>query len=513
MSTTKRLLRSTLLVSSLTFISRVLGLLREVVFANVFGASAGMDAFLVAFKIPNFLRRLFAEGAFSQAFVPVLSQEKEHGNRQHLKELIAHVAGTLALIVFVVALIGMLASSLFIWIFAPGFSDEPAKFELASHLLRITFPYIVFISLTALAGGVLNCFSRFSVPALTPVLLNVSLILASLFLAPYFHQQPVVAVAWGVLIAGAMQFLLQLPFLCRLGVLSWPRWGWRHPGVRRLLKLMIPALFGASVVQLSLLLDTIFASFLKTGSVSWLYYSDRLMQFPLGVFGVALSTVVLPHLSTQYTKQDNDSFNKALDWAQRMVVIIGLPASAGLMLLSGPLLATLFQHGQFNRDDVLMSQQSLIAFSLGIIFFIWVKVLVSAFYSRQKMKAPVKIATIAMISNLLLNAMLIGPLAHTGLALATSLSAMINGGLLFLVLYRTGVYQPQRGWWLWWLRVAIATGTMSLIIWLLQAPINTWFQWSTATRVWHLLLLVVLGKAVYCIVLYALGIRRKHLSP
>ena len=430
-----KLFRSTVLVSALTGISRILGLIREIVFATLFGATSGMDAFLVAFKIPNFLRRLFAEGAFSQAFVPILGEYKERQSQEEFVELIRKVSGSLALVVFWVSVIGSLSSAIWIGVFAPGFWHQAEKFSWATEMLRVTFPYLFFISLTALSGSVLNTLGKFAIPAVTPVILNIVLIAGAVFFRNYFHL-PIMVLAWSVLAAGILQFLFQLPFLYQAGVLRVPVIAFRDPAVRRVLKLMIPALYGASVAQISLLFDTVFASFLKTGSVSWLYYSDRLMQFPLGVFGVALSTVVLPHLSRRVAASDHEGFNQGLAFGLRWVFLIGLPASMGLMVLARPLVLTFLNYGAFNQQDVLMTEHSLMAFSLGVVCFMAVKVLVTAFYSRQDIKTPVKIASLSVGVNIVLNALLMWPLGHVGIALATTIASLINMIFLWAMLYK-----------------------------------------------------------------------------
>ena len=504
----RKLLKSTVVFAGMTFVSRVLGLVREMVFASFFGATAGMDAFLVAFKIPNFLRRLFAEGAFAQSFVPVLSETKAKHDEATLRELVQRTAGTLAVIVFIIAMIGMLTSAVWIAIFAPGFLHDPAKFELSTRLLRITFPYLFFISLTALSGAVLNTYGKFAVPAFTPVLLNVTLILFTILLSHHF-EYPVEAVAWGVLVAGIVQFLFQLPFLWKLRLLTWPKWGWHFPLVRKVLKLMVPILFGASVTQIGLLIDTVFASFLKTGSVSWLYYSDRLMQFPLGVFGVALSTVILPHLSRHHAMKNDREYKHALDWALKMVVLFAIPAALGLLLLSGPLLSTLFEYGKFNYFDVRMAQQSLAMFALGLPFFITVKVLVTAFYSRQNMKTPVKIAVIALLVNIIGNATLIWPMAHAGIALSTSIASLVNVGLLFFILSKQKIFQAQPGWGRIWCTLIIGCTVMAALIFIFNVPLNRWNQWHGLIRAGHLAILVGVGIVSYLTVFFILA--RKHI--
>lgn len=492
----------------MTLLSRILGLAREVAFASFFGAGSGMDAFLVAFKIPNFLRRLFAEGAFAQSFIPVLSETKEQHDHQTLRDLIQHVSGSLAIIVFVVSIIGMLSSGLWIAIFAPGFLHDPAKFQLSATLLKITFPYLFFISLTALSGAILNTHSKFAVPAFTPVILNIVLIIATVFGAHYFTH-PVEAVAWGVFLAGVLQFLFQLPFLWRLRLLVRPKWGWQFPLVRKILKLMLPILFAASITQIGLLIDTLFASFLPTGSVSWLYYSDRLMQFPLGVFGVALSTVILPHLSKHHARKDEQAYQQSLDWALKLIVLIAIPAALALLVLSGPLLATMFHYGRFNSFDVLMAQKSLKMFALGLPFFIAVKVLVTAFFARQDTKTPVRIALIALLVNIIGNAVLIFPMAHAGIALATSLGAIVNVGLLIIMLKKQQIFVPQKGWLRVALAVLIGCILMVLLLNYLQGSLIQWLHWNVAQKAWHLGELVLWGLLVYGVVVMAFLYRQR----
>jgi putative peptidoglycan lipid II flippase len=506
----KKLLKSTAVIGFMTLLSRILGQARETVFAVVFGATAGMDAFLVAFKIPNFMRRLFAEGSFSQAFVPILSEYKTKCTEAEMRNLVQHVTGTLGAIVLAISLFGMVFSSLWILVFAPGFIHEPVKFDMASTMLRITFPYIFFISLTALAGGVMNCFGKFSIPAFTPVLLNVCMIVAVWFFAKDFHN-PIMAGAWGVFAGGVVQCAFQLPFLYKLNLLRWPKWGWNHPGVQRIIKLMIPALFGASIAQISLLLDTVFASFLQTGSVSWLNYSDRLMQFPLGIFGIALSTAVLPHLSRKYAQQDHESFNRSLDWAMRLVLMVALPASIGMMFLAGPMVITLFQYRQFTPFDALMSTHSLMAFSFGLMFFIWVKVLVSAYYARQDTRSPVRTGLYAMGTSFVMNAILIWPLGQTGLALSTSIASLVNCSLLFFRLVRRDIYKPLPGWLRIWRATIIANIVMAGLLWYLKGSFEQWVHWGISDRAWHLTMLIVIGSLGYFVSLWLCGIRKKDL--
>lgn len=503
------LLRSSGVVGSMTMLSRVLGLARDMVIARYFGAGTGADAFFVAFKIPNFLRRLFAEGAFSQAFVPVLSSYREKGDASEVRRLVNAVAGSLGLVLLAVTLVAMLGAPALTAVFAPGFLDEPVKFELASDMLRITFPYLLLISLTAFAGAILNSYDRFAVPAFTPVLLNLSMIGAAIFLTPLM-QDEVMALAWGVMIAGALQLFFQLPFLMRLGLLPRPRVDYRHEGVIRILKLMAPALFGVSVSQINLLLDTVLASFLQTGSVSWLYYSDRLSELPLGVFGIAIGTVILPSLSRKHAAASAEQFAATLDWAVRAVLLIGLPAALALALLAEPLIATLFHYGEVTDRDVIMSAQSLRAYSAGLLAFMLIKVLAPGFFARQDTSTPVRIGVIAMVANMVFNLALIVPLAHAGLALATALSAWLNGFLLWRGLRREGVWQSQPGWTRFLFQLLVANAVLAAVIVWLNAPSSQWFTLGGLERAWQMAVLVIAGVLAYFFALAAVGVRVRH---
>ncbi len=511
------LLRSTATVGGLTMISRVLGFIRDVVIARVFGAGLGTDAFFVAFKIPNFMRRLFAEGAFSQAFVPVLSEYKAQQPVAEVRTLIADAAGTLGGVLTLLSVAGMLGAPLLVMLFAPGFVGDGEKFALTSELLRVTFPYILFISMAALVGGVLNTYSRFAVPAITPVWLNLILIAAALWGAPYF-EQPIEALAWGVFLAGLVQLVFQLPAVARLGLLARPRWGWRDPGVRRILNLMLPAIFGSSVAQVNLLVDTIIASFLVTGSVSWLYYSDRLVEFPLGVFGVALGTVILPNLSRQHAEAAPEDFARTLDWAVRWVLLIGVPATVGLALLAGPMLVTLFHYGAFTDEDARMATLSLVTFSLGLVAFMLVKVLAPGFYARQDTRTPVRFGVYAVVFNMTFNLAVVVPLAmrgvsglHAGLALATSLAAYLNAGLLFRRLRADGVWRASPGWGLFTLRAVLANLAMAAVLWFASGTLADWLTQGAVDRALWLAGLIGVGALVYGITLLALGMRLSEL--
>lgn len=506
----KKLVKSTATVSGMTLLSRIFGFVRDMVVARVFGAGLGTDAFFVAFKIPNFMRRLFAEGAFSQSFVPVLSEYKTHREHDEVRRLVGDVAGTFGAVLLLITVIGILAAPLLIAIFAPGFLDESDKYDLAIDMLRFTFPYILFISLTAFAGGILNSYGRFGVPAFTPVLLNLVLIGCALWLAPHM-EEPIMALAWGVLAAGLVQLLFQLPFLAMLKLLPHPRFDRKNEGVQKIKTLMIPAIFGSSVAQLNLLLDTLIASFLVTGSVSWLYFSDRLVEFPLGVFGIALATVILPSLSRQHAAASAEAFSRTLDWALRWVLLIGTPATVGLFVLAGPMLTTLFQYGEFSRHDAAMATRSLMAYAIGLQGFILVKVLSPGFFARQDTKTPVKIGVIAMVSNMVLNVILVFPLAHAGLALATSLSAFINAGLLYRSLRRDGVYTPEAGWMKLLLQVLLANIAMAAVLWWGVGELQQWFAWDGLTRARQLLFWIAVGAAVYFFALLVSGVRFRRL--
>jgi putative peptidoglycan lipid II flippase len=509
------LLKATSVVGFNTLLSRVLGLVRDVAFAGFLGAGGGplMDAFLVAFKIPNFLRRLFAEGSFSQAFVPVLAEYRVKHGEAATDELIGRTAGTLAGVLGLVVLIGSLAAPLLVYAFAPGFQADGTRFELAAQMLRITFPYLLFISLTALAGSVLNTYGRFAVPAFTPVLLNVVNIISVAWIAPRTGN-PSLVLSGGVFVAGVLQLAFQLPFLKAIGHLPRPRWGWGHEGVQRILKLMIPSLFGSSVMQISLLLDTVVASLMVVGSVSWLYYADRLMEFPLGVFGIALATVVLPALSQRHAEADPAAFQSTLDWALRIAVLIGLPASVALFLLSGPLLASLFRYGAFDARDVEMARLALMPYAVGMFGFTLVKILAPAFFARQDTRTPVRIGFIALGFSLSLNLLVVlpwtlsgGAAPHAGLAAATSLGALINATLLYRALRRSGTYAPAPGWGGFLFQVVLANVAMGAALYWLAGDLAHWLAWGASARLLHLALCVGAGGAVYGAVLWLAGLR------
>lgn len=511
-SSPPRLLRSSLVVGAMTMISRVLGLLRDVVFARMLGADAAADAFFVAFKIPNFLRRLFAEGAFAQAFVPVLSEYRQNGSLAAVQQLVNRVCGCLGFTLLVLTGLAVIGAPVITAIFAPGFMADTVKFDLTTDMIRITFPYLLLISLTGFAGSILNSYDRFAIPAVTPVLLNICLIGAALIAAPWF-EQPVLALAWGVLVAGVVQLLFQVPFLWQLQLLPRPQLDWQDQGVRRILGLMLPALFGVSVSQINLLLDTVLASLLPDGSVSWLYYSDRLTELPLGVFGIAVATVILPNLSRQHASASGAAFAATLDWALRMIVLIAVPAALALMVLAKPILVTLFFYGKTNANDVAMSVFSLQAYAIGLLAFMLIKVLAPGFYARQDMKTPVRIGVIAMVSNMVLNIILVVPfhylwhIGHVGLALATSLAAFLNAGMLFSQLRRQGIFQPRAGWFRFVLQLLAANGLMVAVLLGLGSVWSDWMAYVWWERVGYLALVCGAGALVYAGGLLAAGVR------
>lgn len=493
----------------MTLISRVLGFARDMIVAQIFGVNAAVDAFNVAFKIPNFMRNMFAEGAFSQAFVPVLAHYRQTSTPAEARSFISHMAGALSAALLLITILGVLGAPLIIHVFAPGL--EPYRFHLASEMLRITFPYLMLISLTAFAGAILNTYGVFGASSFTPALLNICLIASAFGITRYFAV-PIEAQAWGVFAAGFVQLFFLLPFLRRIGFLPRPRLNWRDPGVQRVLKLMVPALFGASVGQISLLINTIFASFLKVGSITWLYYSERLAYFPLGVFGVALATVVLPHLARHHSKKSQKEFSSTLDWGIRCNLLIGIPASLTMLILSGPLIVSLFNYGKFTAYNVFMTQHSVIAYSVGLQAFMLVKVLSAAFYAQQDIRTPVRLSIITIIVTIILNATLIFPLAHAGLALASSLGSWFNTFLLGWKLRQRGVFQLQPGWRVFILRLLFANAVVALLLWYAQGNISTWLNWHWQQRFLHILFLGVSAIAIYFGCLWLSGMRTKDLK-
>lgn len=505
------LLKALAAVSSMTFLSRILGFVRDTLIARIFGAGMATDAFFVAFKIPNLLRRISGEGAFSQAFVPILSEYRKQRTPEATKALINHVASLLGLFLVGITVVGMLAAPAIVGLTSPGFVADKPKFDLTVDLLRITFPYILFISLVSMAGGVLNAYSKFQVPAFTPVWLNLSFIVAALFVAPHFNHS-VYVLAWAVFVGGIIQMLYQIPYLQKLGMLPRYELNLKDEGVRRILKLMGPAIFGVSVAQISIVLNNIFASFMPTGSVSWLYYADRLMEFPTGVLGVALGTILLPSLSKSFVDKSEQEFSQLLDWGLRLTFMLALPAAAALAVLSKPLVASLFYYGKFTPLDVSMTERALIAYSLSLLGLIMVKVLAPGFYARQNVKTPVKIAIFTLIITQVLNVVFLTSttLAHAGLALAVGLGACLNAGLLWYHLQTSGVFKPSAGWLVFLLKLLLAVAVMSVGLHYAAAWAGDWLIMHPLQRLLSLAGIVVLGMALYFVALAALGFRPKH---
>ncbi|MGR9107885.1 MAG: murein biosynthesis integral membrane protein MurJ [Gammaproteobacteria bacterium] len=504
-----KLLQSTAIVGAMTLLSRILGFVRDTLVARLFGADSETDAFFVAFKTPDIFRRLFAEGAFSQAFVPILADYKETGSREALKNFIDRTAGTLAVILLAFTAVGVLAAPVLVWIFAPGFAWNGERYDLTVEMLRITFPYVLFICCTAFAGSILNSFGKFAVPAVTPALLNVCVIASAIWLAPRLDQ-PILALGWAVFAAGVVQLVFQLPALHRLGLIPRLKPGFHDPAVRRVLAAIGPATFGVSVTQINLVLDTLIASFLMSGSVSWLYYSNRLVEFPLGLLGIALGTAILPALSGNVARNDTKSFSDSLDWGLRWLVLIGLPATLGLVILAEPVLATLFQSREFSARDVLMAGQSLKAYSSGLLAYMLVKLLVPAFSSRRDMKTPVRYGLYAMIANFLLNLGLVFPFGHAGLALATSSAAWINACLLLHTLLKDRIFEPRRGWSLFLARILFANVTMGALL-LFSFRFTDWSGSDAIARVVNLGFWIVAAAGVYGAALLLSGMRVKDL--
>ncbi len=508
-----RLIRSLFATGGMTLVSRVTGFVRDILLARLLGTTALADAFFVAFRIPSFLRRVFGEGAFSQAFVPVFAAHLNKDtptNDAEARDFINHMAGSFALVLMGVTAIGVLAAPAIIWVLAPGFLAEPAKYHLAVRLLRITFPYLFFISLVAMAAGILNTRGRFAAAAFTPVILNLSLIVAAGVIAPG-TPSPAVTVAWGVFVGGVLQLLFQIPFLRRAGFLPRLRFSFLHPGVRRVFALMVPGIFGSSIAQINLVVDTMLASFLVTGSVSWLYYANRLLEFPLGIFGVALGTVILPHLSAKHAKASGEDFGHTLDWALRWVIVIAVPAAVALIVLAMPMIFTLYRYGAFSAFDAAMTGRALVAFAIGLPAFVLIKVLAPGYYARQDTRTPVKIGTIALVANMAFNLILIWPLKHAGLALATSLSGLLNAWLLYRGLRRGHIYCPAPGWARLWVQVSVASAIMGAVLSFADRAPQVYEAASGGMRAAMLGAWIAAGLAVYATVMWLLGVRPEAL--
>ncbi|WP_020648889.1 murein biosynthesis integral membrane protein MurJ [Solimonas variicoloris] len=508
----KSLFRASGVVGLMTLLSRLLGFVREIMLAAKFGAGGGMDAFLVALMIPNFGRRMFAEGAFSQAFVPVFTETKTTRPHEEARDLVAVTMGTLGGVLSVITIVGCVAAPLLVWAFASGFHDDPAKAELSAGLLRWTFPYLMFISLTSMAGGVLNAYGNFAIPAFTPVILNLCLIASA-----FIDSGSVQALAWAVFAAGILQFLFQLPALWKLRLLPLPRWGWRDPHVRRIVGLMIPVMIGSSIAQISLLLNSNLSTHLGDGPVSWLYYANRLMEFPLGIFSIAIGTAILPTLSAQHATRSAGQFSATLDWSLRLMLVIGLPAAVGMVLLAGPLVATVYGHGRFAAADVAMTTYALWAYGLGFIGFSLIKVLTPGFYARQETRLPVRFAIIGLCAGMTVSLLLFAlarhyhfAAAHVGLAASTSITAWVNALLLFHRLRRDGIYTASAGWGLFALRLLLACAALAALVLWMAGPLEWWMAARARDKALHTALIIAAAILVYFGVLAASGLRLRH---
>lgn len=509
--------RSTVIVSAMTMLSRVLGLVRDVVLLNVFGAGKDFDTFVVAFRIPNFFRRLFAEGAFSQAFIPVLTEYKTSRTHAEVQILISRVFGCLATFMTTLTMIAIIAAPVIMYIYAPGFYGDEAKFALATDMFRLTIPYLLFMSLTAFASSILNSYGSFSTPAFAPVLLNIAMIAGALWLTP-FMAEPIMALGWAVVIAGILQLAIQIPELWRKNLLIPPKVDFKHEGVDRIMKLMLPALFGVSVTQINLLLNTVWASFMQDGSVSWLYSAERMTELPLGLIGVAIGTVILPSLSTQHTEKNPEKFRGMMDWAAKVIVLVGLPASIALFMLSTPIIQALFERGQFTFEDTQMTALALQCMSGGVIAFMLIKVFAPGFYAQQDTRTPVRVGLMAVAANAILNVIFIGffklihwEAEHMALALASTGSAMVNAGLLYFYLHQRNIFRFGAHWKKIFMQFMFANVVMIAAL----AYALSWYngdvsQWM---RVLEVLILCVVGVVAYLAALVAVGFRPRHIKP
>ena len=509
--------RSTVIVSAMTMLSRVLGLVRDVVLLNVFGAGKDFDTFVVAFRIPNFFRRLFAEGAFSQAFIPVLTEYKTSRTHAEVQILISRVFGCLATFMTTLTMIAIIAAPVIMYIYAPGFHGDEAKFALATDMFRLTIPYLLFMSLTAFASSILNSYGSFSTPAFASVLLRIAMIAWALWFTP-FMAEPVMALGWAVVIAGILQLAIQIPELWRKNLLIPPKVDFKHEGVDRIMKLMLPALFGVSVTQINLLLNTVWASFMQDGSVSWLYSAERMTELPLGLIGVAIGTVILPSLSTQHTEKNPEKFRGMMDWAAKVIVLVGLPASIALFMLSTPIIQALFERGQFTFEDTQMTALALQCMSGGVIAFMLIKVFAPGFYAQQDTRTPVRVGLMAVAANAILNVIFIGffklihwEAEHMALALASTGSAMVNAGLLYFYLHQRNIFRFGAHWKKIFLQFMFANVVMIAAL----AYALSWYngdvsQWM---RVLEVLILCVVGVVAYLAALVAAGFRPRHIKP
>jgi putative peptidoglycan lipid II flippase len=496
----------------MTLASRITGFVRDTIIAVMFGAGAATDAFFVAFRIPNLLRRLFAEGAFSQAFVPVLGEYRGKHGDEATKELAGKVLAVLTVFLFVVTLAGIIAAPALVYLMSAGFAKDPDKFALTVAMLRICFPYILFVSLVSFSAGLLNTWGRFKVPAFTPVLLNLSFIGFALLVAPHM-ERPIMALAWAVFFGGVAQLVFQVPFLKRIGMLPRPRWDPKDESVMRILRLMAPAALGVSVAQISLVINTQIASWLGDGPVSWIYYADRLMEFPSALLGVALGTVLLPSLVRHHATDDKRAYSRLLDWGLRITLILSLPAALALAMLATPLISTLFWHGDaFTQHDVFMTRNALMAWAVGLVGIILVKILAPGFYAKQNMRTPVKVAIVTLVVTQLLNAVFVPLFRHAGLPLAISVGALFNAGWLWFLMRRSGHYVPEPGWGAFLLKLTVALYLMGGALWYTMGRESVWFELAAGPRAAKLAMVIAAGTLAYFAALTAMGLRLRDFS-
>jgi len=505
------LLRTLAAISSMTMLSRVTGLLRESLFARAFGASAYTDAFIIAFRLPNLLRRLFAEGAFSQAFVPILSEYKTQHGDVATKTLVDHVATSLLWATVLTSIVGITGAPLLIMVLAGDLRETPGAYNASVIMTQMMFPYIACMSFVALAGGILNTWRQFKIPAFTPVLLNLSFIFASLVLVNYL-EQPIYAMAIAVCVGGLLQVAIQIPSLVKIGMLPRisfnPMTGLRDAGVRRMLKKMGPAVFAVSAAQISLLINTGIAASLAAGAVSALQYADRLMEFPTAMLGVALGTILLPSLSKANSEGDTAEYAALLNWGLRLTFLLALPAAVGMATLAVPMIATLFHYGKFDDAALVNSSMPLMAYSAGLLGIILVKILAPAFYARQDVKTPVRIAVAVLVATQLMNLIFVPLMGVAGLALSIGLGACINATCLYIGLRKRGIYTPQPGWGKFFLKLAIGVAVMGAVAWFGQAQ----FDWAAmkvtpGLRIGALFGIIVASAVTYFAMLALLGFR------
>lgn len=502
----QNLVKPTILIVAIMGMSRILGFIRDTLMMRFFGASLALDAFLVAIKIPAFMRTLF-EDSFPQAFVPILAEYQKSLDHRTVNQFINVIIGTLGFLLFIVMILGEVFSPILVKLFAPGM--EYQRYTLTVVLLRMTFPYLFLTSFVYISGAILNTYNKYWIAAFTPILMNVLMIASILWLAPHLHQ-PIFALAIGMLISGFLQIWLQLPFLKKIFCEFKITINFNHPGIKKVFKQMVPAILNVSVAQVNFLSDTFFASFLMIGSISWIYLSERIFDLPLSLFGAAITTVMLPNLSRDHITQSNRNFSLIMDWSLRCILLIALPASIILFIMSGPLLISLFQYGKFDSHAVYMTQQCLSIFGLGVVPMMLVKVLSTGFYAKQDMFTPVQVGIICVTFNIIFNIIFLSSFAHVGIAISTSLAAFINMFLLLCILLKRNIFKPSKGWVIFLLR--LISGNLILGIWLCYAigDSNSWVIHGGVWRMSHLFLILSAGMMIYFVSIWLTGMKLHH---